>query len=88
MKRSPLAFLSLGLVMLLVAAEAAYNPSALFSPPPPSKLCCGARIKEQQPCICNYMKNPSVWPLMNTHSGSYVASTPPPVGYPSSTAKL
>ncbi|KZV19506.1 Non-specific lipid-transfer protein [Dorcoceras hygrometricum] len=33
--------------------------SAIASSATPSRLCC-AKIKEQRPCLCQYMKNPNL----------------------------
>ncbi|GAB4861013.1 hypothetical protein Ancab_036174 [Ancistrocladus abbreviatus] len=40
----------------------------------PSKLCC-AKIKEQEPCLCQYLKNPSLSKFVNTPNARKVAST-------------
>ncbi|CAI0450723.1 unnamed protein product [Linum tenue] len=48
--------------------------SAIRSATPPSKLCC-AKIKEQRPCLCQYMKNPALKPYVNTPNARKVAST-------------
>ncbi|KFK39166.1 hypothetical protein AALP_AA3G208800 [Arabis alpina] len=55
------------LVALLPAAEAVtcspmqLSPcaAAITSSSPPSALCC-AKLKEQKPCLCGYMRNPSL----------------------------
>ncbi|CAI0547813.1 unnamed protein product [Linum tenue] len=48
--------------------------SAIRSSTPPSKLCC-TKIKEQRPCLCQYMKNPALKPYVNTPNARKVAST-------------
>ncbi|WZZ61743.1 hypothetical protein YC2023_061850 [Brassica napus] len=55
------------LVILAPAAEAVtcspmqLSPcaQAITSSSPPSALCC-AKLKEQKPCLCGYMRNPSL----------------------------
>ncbi|KAL0899937.1 hypothetical protein Bca101_083898 [Brassica carinata] len=55
------------LVILVPAAEAVtcspmqLSPcaAAITSSSPPSALCC-AKLKEQKPCLCGYMRNPSL----------------------------
>ncbi|KAJ0264373.1 Bifunctional inhibitor/lipid-transfer protein/seed storage 2S albumin superfamily protein [Hirschfeldia incana] len=55
------------LVILAPAAEAVtcspmqLSPcaAAITSSSPPSALCC-AKLKEQKPCLCGYMRNPSL----------------------------
>ncbi|VVA99840.1 unnamed protein product [Arabis nemorensis] len=55
------------LLILLPAAEAVtcspmqLSPcaAAITSSSPPSALCC-AKLKEQKPCLCGYMRNPSL----------------------------
>ncbi|KAG5233953.1 hypothetical protein OIU76_000779 [Salix suchowensis] len=48
--------------------------SAITSSTPPSKLCC-SKIKEQKPCLCQYLKNPNLQRLINTPNARKVAST-------------
>ncbi|KAK4749123.1 hypothetical protein SAY87_026572 [Trapa incisa] len=48
--------------------------SAITSSTPPSNLCC-SKIKEQKPCLCNYLKNPSLKKFVNTPNARRVAGT-------------
>ncbi|KAL5817951.1 hypothetical protein ACOSQ3_026329 [Xanthoceras sorbifolium] len=48
--------------------------SAITSATPPSKLCC-SKIKEQKPCLCQYLKNPNLKKFINTPNARKVAST-------------
>ncbi|KAJ6868508.1 hypothetical protein NC651_033551 [Populus alba x Populus x berolinensis] len=48
--------------------------SAITSSTPPSKLCC-SKIKEQKPCLCQYLKNPNLQKFINTPNARKVAST-------------
>ncbi|XP_044477456.1 non-specific lipid-transfer protein 2-like [Mangifera indica] len=48
--------------------------SAITSKTPPSKLCC-SKIKEQKPCLCQYLKNPNLRKFVNTPNARNVAST-------------
>ncbi|KAK4766047.1 hypothetical protein SAY87_007689 [Trapa incisa] len=56
------------------AIELSSCASAITTSTPPSKLCC-RKIKEQQPCLCNYLKNPSLKKFVNTPNARRVAST-------------
>ncbi|XP_019436691.1 PREDICTED: non-specific lipid-transfer protein 2-like [Lupinus angustifolius] len=48
--------------------------SAITSSSAPSNLCC-SRIKEQKPCLCQYLKNPNLKKFVNTPNARRVAST-------------
>ncbi|XP_058722476.1 non-specific lipid-transfer protein 2 [Vicia villosa] len=48
--------------------------SAITSSTPPSKLCC-SKIKEQRPCLCQYLKNPNLRKFVNTPNARKVANT-------------
>ncbi|KAG4128955.1 hypothetical protein CXB51_022107 [Gossypium anomalum] len=48
--------------------------SAITSSSPPSQLCC-SKIKEQKPCLCQYLKNPNLKKFINTGNARKVAST-------------
>ncbi|GKV23595.1 hypothetical protein SLEP1_g33304 [Rubroshorea leprosula] len=48
--------------------------SAITSSAPPSKLCC-SKIKEQKPCLCQYLKNPNLKKFINTPNARKVASS-------------
>ncbi|KAJ7970345.1 non-specific lipid-transfer protein 2-like [Quillaja saponaria] len=47
---------------------------AITSSTPPSKLCC-AKIKEQKPCLCQYLKNPNLKKFVDSPNARKVAST-------------
>ena len=46
---------------------------AISSSSPPSSLCC-QRLKEQQPCLCGYLRNPSLRQYVNSPGAKKVAS--------------
>ncbi|KAI3441146.1 AAI domain-containing protein [Psidium guajava] len=46
--------------------------SAISSSSPPSAMCC-AKLKEQKPCLCQYMKNPNLQKLINSPNSRKVA---------------
>ncbi|OMO80297.1 hypothetical protein CCACVL1_13085 [Corchorus capsularis] len=48
--------------------------AAITSGSTPSSACCG-KLKEQQPCFCNYLKNPSLRQYVNSPNAKKVAST-------------
>ncbi|KAI4331490.1 hypothetical protein MLD38_029677 [Melastoma candidum] len=48
--------------------------SAITSSIPPSALCC-SKIKEQEPCLCQYMKNPSLKGFISSPNAKKVAAT-------------
>ncbi|TYG40035.1 hypothetical protein ES288_D12G061100v1 [Gossypium darwinii] len=48
--------------------------SALTSSSPPSTSCC-SRLKEQQPCLCGYIKNPALKQYVDNPNAKRVAST-------------
>ncbi|CAK9167704.1 unnamed protein product [Ilex paraguariensis] len=47
--------------MAVTCTPTELNPcrSAITSSSPPTKLCC-SKLKEQQPCLCQYLKNPNL----------------------------
>ncbi|KAK3033330.1 hypothetical protein RJ639_034177 [Escallonia herrerae] len=47
---------------------------AISSSKPPSKLCC-SKIREQKPCLCQYIKNPSLRQFVSSPNARKVAST-------------
>ncbi|CAA7397676.1 unnamed protein product [Spirodela intermedia] len=78
---------SLILILLLMAARTPpaesvrCNPSemlpcsgALFFSRPPSTDCC-ARLREQQPCFCQYLKNPSLSSYFSSQNARRVVTT-------------
>ncbi|CAN4098280.1 unnamed protein product [Withania somnifera] len=72
------------LVLLLLAEAhislaATCNPvqlspclGAISSSSPPTKLCC-SRIKQQKPCLCQYLKNPNLKKYVNSPGAKKVA---------------
>ncbi|XP_004137484.1 non-specific lipid-transfer protein 2 [Cucumis sativus] len=48
--------------------------SAITSSVPPSKLCC-SKIKEQKPCLCKYMQNPTLKKFVASPNARKVANT-------------
>ncbi|XP_022135324.1 non-specific lipid-transfer protein 2 [Momordica charantia] len=46
---------------------------AIISSSPPSALCC-SKIKEQKPCLCGYLKNPSLRSFVDSPNARRVAS--------------
>ena len=48
--------------------------SAILNGSPPSATCC-ANIREQRPCLCGYLKNPSLRQYVNSPNARKVAST-------------
>ncbi|XP_021909394.1 non-specific lipid-transfer protein 2-like [Carica papaya] len=48
--------------------------SAITSSSPPTKLCC-TKIREQRPCLCQYMKNQTLRKFINTPNAKRVAKT-------------
>ncbi|KAJ8753720.1 hypothetical protein K2173_026396 [Erythroxylum novogranatense] len=86
MKSSYVAICTLFL-MLIMAAEVQVtlavtcNPtelspcvSAITSNSPPSQLCCD-KIKEQKPCLCQYLNDPRLKKFVDSPNARKVAST-------------
>ncbi|KAH7857772.1 hypothetical protein Vadar_016345 [Vaccinium darrowii] len=48
--------------------------TAITSGKPPSQLCC-AKIKQQKPCLCQYIKNPNLKKFVTSPNAKKVAST-------------
>ncbi|TMW88306.1 hypothetical protein EJD97_018731 [Solanum chilense] len=48
--------------------------AAIMSSQPPSKECCN-KLKEQKPCLCGYLKNPSLKQYVNSPNAKKVAKT-------------
>ncbi|KAI3818850.1 hypothetical protein L1987_12671 [Smallanthus sonchifolius] len=48
--------------------------SAMSSSSQPSAQCC-AKIKEQRPCLCQYMKNPTLKAFVTSPNAKKVAKT-------------
>nr|XP_009804140.1 PREDICTED: non-specific lipid-transfer protein 2-like [Nicotiana sylvestris] len=47
---------------------------AITSKSPPSILCC-SKIREQKPCLCQYLKNPNLRNYVNSPGAKKVART-------------
>ncbi|XVF84752.1 hypothetical protein PTKIN_Ptkin17bG0064100 [Pterospermum kingtungense] len=47
--------------------------TAITSSTPPSPLCC-SKLKEQRPCLCNYVKDPNLQKLVNSPNARKVAT--------------
>ncbi|GFQ08108.1 probable non-specific lipid-transfer protein akcs9 [Phtheirospermum japonicum] len=45
---------------------------AITSPRPPSSVCC-AKLREQRPCLCKYLKNPSLQKFIKSEGAKRVA---------------
>ena len=79
---SLLALAAFLLVVLVPAAEAVtcspmqLSPcaAAITSSSPPSAVCC-AKLKEQKPCICGYMRNPSLRRYISSPNARKVSNT-------------
>ncbi|XP_020210342.1 non-specific lipid-transfer protein 2 [Cajanus cajan] len=48
--------------------------NAMTSSSPPSAVCC-SKLKEQRPCLCQYLKNPNLKKLVNSPNARKVATT-------------
>ncbi|KAL3830870.1 hypothetical protein ACJIZ3_019672 [Penstemon smallii] len=48
--------------------------NAIMSSTKPSAVCC-AKIKEQRPCLCNYMKNPNLQKFVKSPGAKRVAKS-------------
>ncbi|XP_057446992.1 non-specific lipid-transfer protein 2-like [Lotus japonicus] len=48
--------------------------SAITSSTPPTNLCC-SKIKEQKPCLCQYLKNPYLRKFVSSPNARKVANT-------------
>ncbi|KAK2451541.1 hypothetical protein P8452_14669 [Trifolium repens] len=73
-------FLLLLLVNVQVSMAVTCSPvqlsscvSAITSSTPPSRLCC-SKIKEQRPCLCQYLKNPNLRKFVNSPNARKVAN--------------
>ncbi|KAG5614394.1 hypothetical protein H5410_014218 [Solanum commersonii] len=47
---------------------------AIMSSQPPSSACC-IKLREQKPCLCGYLKNPSLKQYVNSPNAQRVAKT-------------
>ncbi|GMH17058.1 hypothetical protein Nepgr_018899 [Nepenthes gracilis] len=48
--------------------------NAIISSSPPSELCC-TKIREQAPCLCQYMRDPTLSKFINTPNARKVAAS-------------
>ncbi|KAJ8769831.1 hypothetical protein K2173_008239 [Erythroxylum novogranatense] len=48
--------------------------NAMTSSNPPTPACC-TKLKQQRPCLCNYLKNPNLQRLVNSPNARKVANT-------------
>ncbi|CAN7029523.1 hypothetical protein IGI04_029658 [Brassica rapa subsp. trilocularis] len=48
--------------------------SAFMSASPPSATCC-AKLREQKPCLCGYLRNPALSQYVNSPNAKKVASS-------------
>ncbi|KAG5614383.1 hypothetical protein H5410_014207 [Solanum commersonii] len=55
-------------------AELTPCADAIISSKPPSASCC-AKLKEQKPCLCGYIKDPKLKPYVNSPNAKKVAKT-------------
>ncbi|KAL9677217.1 hypothetical protein QQ045_005445 [Rhodiola kirilowii] len=62
----------------LVAEAVSCNPvqllpclNSFITPAPPSPLCC-SKLKEQEPCLCGYIKNPAFAPYIKSPNAKTV----------------
>ncbi|KAI4350955.1 hypothetical protein L6164_005357 [Bauhinia variegata] len=62
--------------MAVTCAPVQLSPcvSAMTSAAPPTKLCC-SKIKEQRPCLCQYLKNPMLKKYVDSPNARKVART-------------
>ncbi|KAH7845879.1 hypothetical protein Vadar_006959 [Vaccinium darrowii] len=56
------------------ATELSACVGAFTSSQPPSASCCD-KLREQKPCLCGYIKNPSLGQFVNSPNAKRVAST-------------
>ncbi|GFS32810.1 hypothetical protein Acr_00g0024820 [Actinidia rufa] len=48
--------------------------SAIITAKPPTPACCN-KLKEQRPCLCQYLKNPNLQKFINSPNANKVATT-------------
>ncbi|XP_010479305.1 PREDICTED: non-specific lipid-transfer protein 2-like [Camelina sativa] len=54
--------------------ELAPCAAAMTSSSPPSQACC-AKLREQKPCLCGYLRNPSLRQYINSPNARKVTSS-------------
>ncbi|XP_059659172.1 non-specific lipid-transfer protein 2-like [Cornus florida] len=86
MKMSYIAVVVCAMVVLLlggaeVCMAVTCNPTelspcaaAITSSNPPTATCC-SKLKEQRPCLCQYVKNPNLQKFVNSPNARKVATT-------------
>ncbi|KAK4479900.1 hypothetical protein RD792_015444 [Penstemon davidsonii] len=88
MNTTKVAMILLVLVVVVVAGEVQVSTAAITCNPvqlspcanaitsstKPSDTCC-ARIKQQRPCLCGYMKNPYLQKFINSPGAKKVANS-------------
>ncbi|XP_028784391.1 non-specific lipid-transfer protein 2-like [Neltuma alba] len=89
MKKMGVSLMVIAVVLVILAAAelphmaeavtcspAALSPciGAITSSSPPSSQCC-QKLKEQKPCLCGYLKNPSLRQYVNSPGAKKVASS-------------
>ncbi|KAF5748004.1 non-specific lipid-transfer protein AKCS9-like [Tripterygium wilfordii] len=47
---------------------------AIMSLTPPSSQCC-VKVREQSSCLCEYLRQPQLWPFFNSPNTRLVASS-------------
>ncbi|KAI3900042.1 hypothetical protein MKW98_000942 [Papaver atlanticum] len=57
-----------------VATELQPCLDAITKSAPPSTLCC-TKLKQQQPCLCQYVKNPNLGKYVNSPNAKKMAQT-------------
>ncbi|KAI3780845.1 hypothetical protein L2E82_10838 [Cichorium intybus] len=61
-----------GMAVTCAPTQLAPCATAISSASPPSKLCC-TKIKQQRPCLCKYIKNPSLRNYVTSPNAKKVA---------------
>ncbi|XXG74184.1 hypothetical protein AAC387_Pa07g2969 [Persea americana] len=54
------------------ATELASCATAILAAMPPTPMCC-TKLKEQKPCLCNYLKDPTLQKYINTGNAKKVS---------------
>ncbi|KAK1412363.1 hypothetical protein QVD17_33552 [Tagetes erecta] len=67
-----LAELHVSMAVTCAPTQLAPCASAFSAASPPSKLCC-TKLKQQKPCLCKYIKNPSLRNYVNSPNAKKIA---------------
>ncbi|KAI7749610.1 hypothetical protein M8C21_030123 [Ambrosia artemisiifolia] len=67
-----LAYSHVSMAVTCAPAQLAPCASAISSSSPPSKLCC-TKLTQQKPCLCKYIKNPSLRSYVTSPNAKKVA---------------